>query len=94
MQRTLRRRLIMRKLLNTEIAKFVYEEMEKKNKEYEVEYNKILDMVDDSILYNSDFEKDENGEILNEMSEEEIETLKNKMLDGVEEYFDEINYAD
>lgn len=84
----------MRKLLNTEIAKFVYEEMEKKNKEYEVEYNKILDMVDDSILYNSDFEKDENGEILNEMSEEEIETLKNKMLDGVEEYFDEINYAD
>lgn len=84
----------MRKLLNTEIAKFVYEEMEKKNKEYEIEYNKILDMVDDSILYNPDFEKDENGEILNEMSEEEIETLKNNMLDGVEEYFDEINYRD
>lgn len=81
----------MRKLLNTEIAKFIFEEMEKKNKEYDIEYNKILQMVDDSIAYNDDYEKDEHGNILKEMTEEEINDLKQKMLDGVEEYFDNIN---
>ncbi len=81
----------MRKLLNTEIAKFIFEEMEKKNKDYEVEYDKILQMTDDSISYNDNFEKDENGNIEREMSEEEIKELKEKMLDGVEEYFDSIN---
>lgn len=81
----------MRKLLNTEIANYIFEEMEKKNKEYDVEYNKILAMVDDSISLDNDIEKDENGDILNEMAEEEIITLKNNMLDGIEEYFDSIN---
>lgn len=81
----------MRKLLNTEIADYIYEEMEKKNKEYDVEYNKILTMIDDSISLDNDIEKDENGDILKEMTEEEIITLKNNMLDGVEEYFDSIN---
>lgn len=81
----------MRKLKNTEIAKFIFEEMEKKNKEYEVEYDKILQMTDDSISYNDDFEKDENGEIAKEMTEEEIKELKEKMLDGTEEYYDSIN---
>jgi len=81
----------MRKLLNTEIANYIYEEMEKKNKEYEVEYNKVLALVDDSITYNNDYEKDENGDIEKELTEEEITTLKNNMLDGVEEYFDSIN---
>lgn len=81
----------MRKLLNTEIANYIYEEMEKKNKEYEVEYNKVLALVDDSITYNNDYEKDENGDIEKELTEEEIATLKNNMLDGVEEYFDSIN---
>lgn len=81
----------MRKLSNTEIAKFIFEEIEKKEKDYEVEYDKILQLVDDSISYNDDYEKDENGEISKEMSEEEITTLKNNMLDGVEEYYDNIN---
>ncbi len=81
----------MRKLLNTEIADYIYEEMEKKNKKYDVEYNKILTMIDDSISLDNDIEKDENGDILKEMTEEEIITLKNNMLDGVEEYFDSIN---
>lgn len=81
----------MRKLLNTEIVDYIYEEMEKKNKQYEVDYNKIQQMVDDSVAYNNDYEKNENGDIAKEMSEEEIATLKNSMLDGVEEYFDSIN---
>lgn len=81
----------MRKLLNTEIAKFIFEEMENKEKDYDVEYNKILQMVDDSIAYNDDYDKDENGDIEKELSEEEIETLKNNMLDGVEEYYDSLN---
>lgn len=81
----------MRKLLNTEIANYIYEEMEKKNKEYEVEYDKVLALVDGSISYNNDYEKDENGDIEKELTEEEIATLKNNMLDGVEEYFDSIN---
>lgn len=81
----------MRKLLNTEIADYIYEEMEKKNKKYDVDYNKIQQMVDDSVAYNNDYEKNENGDIAKEMSEEEIATLKNSMLDGVEEYFDSIN---
>ena len=75
----------MRKLLNTEIAEFIFEEMEKREKNYEVEYDKLLQMVDDSIAYNDDYDKDENGDIQKELSEEEIETLKNNMLDGVEE---------
>ncbi len=91
MQRTLRRRLIMRRIKNTEIAKFIFEEMKKEEKEYEVEYDKILQMVDDSITYNDDFEKDENGEIEKELTEDEITTLKTNMLDGVEEYYDSIN---
>ena len=62
-----------------------------KNKKYDVEYNKILTMIDDSISLDNDIEKDENGDILKEMTEEEIITLKNNMLDGVEEYFDSIN---
>ena len=81
----------MRKLLNTEISKFIFEEMEKKNKEYDIEHSKILQMVDDSIAYNDDYEKDENGNILKEMTEKEINDLKQKMLDGIEEYFDNIN---
>lgn len=81
----------MRKLKNTEIAKFIFEEMEKKNKDYEVEYDKILQMTDDSISYNNNYEKDENGEIAKEMTEEEIKELKEKMLDGTEEYYDSIN---
>lgn len=80
----------MRKLLNTEITKFIFEEMEKKNKNYEINFSKILQMTDDSIEYNNDYEKDENGDILNELSEQEIKNLKESMLDGVEEYFDEI----
>lgn len=81
----------MRKIKNTEIAEFIFEEMEKKEKEYEVAYDKILQMVDDSITYNNDFEKDENGEIEKELSEDEITALKANMLDGVEEYYDSIN---
>lgn len=81
----------MRKLLNTEIADYVYEEMQKKNKEYDVEYNRILTMVDDTISFDNNIQKDENGDILKEMTEEEIATLKNNILDGVEEYFDSIN---
>lgn len=81
----------MRKLLNTEIADYIYEEMEKKNKKYDVEYNKILTMVDDTISLDNNIEKDENGDILKEMTEEEIATLKNNILDGVEEYFDSID---
>ncbi len=81
----------MRKLKNVEIANYVFEEMEKKEKQYDVDYNKILQMVDDSISFDNDIEKDENGEILNEMSEEEIQNLKDTMLNGVEEYFDSIN---
>lgn len=80
----------MRKLLNTEVAKYVYEEMNNKNKEYDIEYNSILNMVDDSITYDSDFEKDDNGNIAREMTEEEISDLKNRMLNGIETYFDEI----
>lgn len=81
----------MRRLKNIEIAKYIFEEMEKKEKSYEIDFDKILKMVDDSIEYNNDIAKDENGEILNEMSEEEIKTLKDTMLDGTEEYFDSIN---
>lgn len=81
----------MRRIKNTEIAKFIFEEMKKEEKEYEVEYDKILQMVDDSITYNDDFEKDENGEIEKELTEDEITTLKTNMLDGVEEYYDSIN---
>lgn len=81
----------MRKLKNVEIAKYIFEEMEKKEKTYEIDFNKILNMVDDSIAYDDDFEKDENGEILNEMSEEEIKNLKDSMLDGIEEYYDSVN---
>lgn len=81
----------MRKLLNTEIANFIFEEMEKKNKEYEVKYDRILEMVDGSIEYDDDFEKDENGNIAKEMTEEEIKELKEKLLDGVEEHYDSIN---
>lgn len=81
----------MRRIKNTEIAKFIFEEMEKKEKEYEVEYDKILQMVDDSITYSDDFEKDEDGEIEKELTEDEITTLKTNMLDGVEEYYDSIN---
>ena len=81
----------MRKLKNVEIAEYVYKEMEKKEKTYEIDFNKILNMVDDSIAYDDDFEKDENGEILNEMSEEEIKNLKDNMLDGIEEYYDSVN---
>lgn len=81
----------MRKLLNTEIADYIYEEIEKKNKEYDIEYNKILAMVDDSISLDNDIKKDENGEISKEMTEEEIAAFKNNMLNGVEEYLDSIN---
>lgn len=81
----------MRRLKNIEIAKYIFGEMEKKEKSYEIDFDKILKIVDDSIEYNTDIEKDENGEILNEMSEEEIKTLKDNMLDGTEEYFDSIN---
>ncbi len=83
----------MRKLLNVEIAKFIFEEMEAK-KEYEVNYEKVLQMVDDSVQYNNDYEKDENGNISKEMSEEEIKELKETMLSGVEEHFDELNSRD
>lgn len=79
----------MRRLSNVEIAKYVFEKMEKKS--YDVEYDKILQMVDDSIEYNDDYEKDENGEIAKDMSEEEIQELKNKMLNGTVEYYDSIN---
>lgn len=81
----------MRKLKNVEIAKYIFEEMEKKEKTYEIDFNKILNMVDDSIEYNNDIAKDENGEILNEMSEEEIKILKDTMLNGIEEYYDSVN---
>lgn len=81
----------MKKIKNLEIAKFIFEEMEKKEKEYEIDWNLILKMVDDSIYYNNDLEKDENGDIANEMSEEEITKLENNMLDGVEEYLDNIH---
>ena len=81
----------MRKLKNVEIAEYVYKEMEKKEKTYEIDFNKILNMVDDSIEYNNDIAKDENGEILNEMTEEEIKNLKDSMLDGIEEYYDSVN---
>ena len=52
----------MRKLKNVEIAKYIFEEMEKKEKTYEIDFNKILNMVDDSIAYDEDFEKEENGD--------------------------------
>lgn len=81
----------MRKLLNTEIADYIFEEMKKKNTEYDIEYNKILAMIDDSITYNNNIKKDENGDIEKEMTEEEIAKLKNDMLDGIEEYYDSIN---
>ena len=81
----------MRRLKNIEIAKYIFEEMKKKEKSYEIDFDKILKMVDDSIEYDNDIAKDENGEILNEMSEEQIKTLKDTMLDGTEEYFDSIN---
>lgn len=81
----------MRKLKNVEIAKYIFEEMEKKEKTYEIDFNKILNMVDDSIEYNNDIAKDENGEILNEMTEEEIKNLKDSMLDGIEEYYESVN---
>lgn len=84
----------MRKLKNTEIANYVFEEIEKMDKEYEVEFSKILQMVDDSIENDDDFDKDEYGEIANEMSEEEIVDLKQKMLNGIEEYFNELNSRD
>lgn len=81
----------MRKIKNLEIAKFIFEEMEKKEKEYEIDWSLILKLVDDSIYYNDDLEKDENGDIANEMSEEEITKLENNMLNGVEEYLDNIH---
>lgn len=81
----------MRKLKNVEIAKYIFEEMEKKEKSYEIDFDKILKMVDDSIEYDNDIAKDENGEILNEMSEEEIKILKDTMLNGIEEYCDSVN---
>lgn len=81
----------MRKLKNVEIAKYIFEEMEKKEKSYEIDFDKILKMVDDSIEYDNDIAKDENGEILNEMTEEEIKNLKDSMLDGIEEYYDSVN---
>ena len=65
--------------------------MEKKEKSYEIDFDKILNMVDDSIEYNNDIAKDENGEILNEMTEEEIKILKDTMLNGIEEYYDSVN---
>lgn len=80
----------MRKLLNTEIANYVYEEMNKKNKQYDINYNRILQMVDDSITYDDDFEKDENGEIAEKLTEEKILNLKSAIFEGIETYFDEI----
>lgn len=81
----------MKKLLNTEIAEYVYEELNKKSKEYDIEYSRILDLVDDSIASDTDFEKDENGEIARKLTEEEIIDLKERMLDGIETYFDYCN---
>lgn len=81
----------MRKLLNIEIAKFVFEEMKNKKKDYKIEQDKILQMIDDSILYDENYQKDENGDIEREMTEEEIKELKEKILNGVEEYYDSIN---
>ena len=81
----------MKKIKNLEIAKFIFKEMEKKEKEYEINWDLILKLVDDSIYYNNDLKKDENGDIVNEMSKEEIAKLENNMLDGIEEYLDNIN---
>lgn len=80
-----------RKLLNTEIAKFVFEEMQKKEKDYEIDYKEILESIDISIENDPDYEIDENGEIAKEMTEEEIKELKERFLSGTEEYYDSIH---
>lgn len=79
----------MRNLKNVEIINYVFEKLNG-NKEYAVDYDKILALVDDSIANDNDFEKDENGDIARKMTDEEIQNLKDRMLNGIEEYFDEI----
>lgn len=67
-----------RKLLNTEIADYVYEEL---NKKWNVDYNKILDDIDISIE-NGDEEIDDNGDLVKEYTEKEIAEMKKNILDG------------
>ena len=78
----------MRKLENVEIANYVFEKLNGK-KDYDVNFGEILDMVDGSISYDNDYEKDDNGDIAKEMSEEEIQALKDRFLSGIEESLDE-----
>ncbi len=77
----------MRKIKCLEIAKFVQKGLLEKG--FNEDFNKILQLVDDSIAYNNDYDKDENGEIAQELSEEEIDQLKNDMLYGTIEYYEE-----
>lgn len=77
----------MRRLLNTEIAEFVKEELSKKG--FEKDFQKILNDIDIDIENDAEFEKDENGNILNELSEEEISKIKNVFLVG---FLSELEY--
>ena len=77
----------MRKIKCLEIAKFVQKGLLEKG--FNEDFNKILQLVDDSIAYNNDYVTDENGEIAQELSEEEIDQLKNDMLYGTIEYYEE-----
>ena len=60
----------MRKLLNTEIAEYVYKKMREQG--FEVEYTEILDSIDQGIEFDVDIEKDENGDIKKELTEEAV----------------------
>ncbi len=77
----------MRKIKCLEIAEFVQKGLLEKG--FNEDFNKILQLVDDSVAYNNDYDKDENGEIAQELSEEEIDQLKNDMLYGTIEYYEE-----
>lgn len=89
MQRTLKGERIMRKLSNVEIAEFVKEELNKKG--YEKDFEKILNDIDINIENDAEFVKNENGDVLNELSEEKIAEIKNNFLIS---FLSELEYND
>lgn len=74
-----------RKLENTEIADYVFKKLNEMEefKNIDFDYYKILEDIDISIDYSEDFETDENGEIIEEFTEKEIEELKEQFFEGI-----------
>ena len=73
-----------RRITNTEIADYVFEKLNEKD--FDVEYNKILEDIDISIDNDINEETDDYGYV-REMTEEEIQEMKDNFFQGfLEEY--------